>query len=61
MFAFEAEELDALAQYTMVQPQTPVPVVYSATNPISGEDRRQALQEQLGFPENSISYPAAGE
>ena len=61
VFAFETEELDTLAPYTMVQPQTPVPVVYSATNPIAGEDRRQALQEQLGFPENSISYPAAGE
>ena len=28
---------------------------------MTGEERRQALQEQLGFPENSISYPAAGE
>ena len=61
VFAFETEELDTLAPYTMVQTQTPVPVVYSASNPIAGEDRRQALQEQLGFPENSISYPAAGE
>ena len=48
VFAFETEELDTLAPYTMVQPQTPVPVVYSATNPIAGEDRHQALQEQLG-------------
>ena len=61
MFAFETEELDTLAPYTMVQTQTPVPVVYGASNPIAGEDRRQALQEQLGFPDNSISYPAAGE
>ena len=61
VFAFETEELDTLAPYTMVQTQTPVPVVYSASNPIAGEDRRQALQEQLGFPDNSISYPAAGE
>lgn len=60
VFAFEAEELGVLAPYTMVQTQTPVPVVYSASNPITSEER-QALQEQLGFPENSISYPAAGE
>lgn len=61
LFAFESEELRSLAPYTMVLDQTPVPVVYSGSNPLSGEDSRQALQEQLGFPENSISYPAAGE
>ena len=60
-FAFETEEYPELASYTMVLPQPPVPVVYTGSNPIAGENARQELQEQLGFPENSVFYNAAGE
>lgn len=61
LFAFETQEYAALAPYTMVLPQTPVPAVYSGVNPLTGESDRQALQELLGFPESSVSYNAAGE
>ena len=61
LFAFESEDFGTLAPYTMLQPQMPVPVVYNASNPITSQESRQTLQEQLGFPENSVSYPAAGE
>ena len=61
LFAFESEEYSALSPYTMVLPQTPVPEVYSSSNPITGEDSQRALQETLGFPENSVFYNAADE
>ena len=60
-FAFESEEYRGLSPYTMVLPQTPAPAVYTAVNSLSAEESRRAIQEQLGFPENSIFYEAAGE
>ena len=61
IFAFEGEDYLSLSPYTMVLLQPPVPAVYSASNPVAGEDSLRALQETLGFPENSVSYTAAGE
>ena len=61
VFAFEEEEYGALDPNTMVLEQPPEPAVYSGTNPMSGEESRRSVQELLGFPENSVSYSAAGE
>lgn len=60
VFAFESEDYAQLAPETMVLPQPPEPAVYSASNPLDGQ-AVQELQEQLGFPESSVSYTAAGE
>ena len=60
-FAFETEEYSDLSPYTMILPQNSSPAAYSVSNPLSSEGNRRNLQEQLGFPENSVYYEAAGE
>ena len=61
LFAFESEDYALLSFDTMVLPQPPQPAIYSGLNPLTGESSRWELQEQLGFPESSVSYNAAGE
>lgn len=60
-FAFEDEEYSALAPYTLVMSQTPEPAVYTASNPLDSEENQRLLQNALEFPENSVSFTAAGE
>ena len=61
LFAFESPDAGALSPYTMFLSQPPTPALYSALNPLASEENGRALQEQLGFPENSIFYTAADE
>ena len=61
IFAFESEDYSGLSPHTMVLLQPPVPALYNGLNPLTGEESRRALQAQLGFPESSVSYNAAGE
>jgi hypothetical protein len=47
-FAFERQDCDNLASYTMLPDQTPAPVVWSAADPLT-EETRESLLERLQF------------
>ena len=54
-FAFERQDCDNLASYTMLPDQTPLPAVYLSANPLTAETE-EILLEQLGFRTQGTSY-----
>ena len=56
-FAFERADCAALAPHTMLPAQTPQPVEYLASAPLSAEENAAALRQQLGFgAQGTASY-----
>lgn len=50
-FACQSSDYSGLAPYTLISARTPTPMVYAASNPLSGDDggRLSALLEDLSF------------
>lgn len=60
-YAFESELYQDLDPDTLLLPNTPSPVIYTAANPVSGQGALQALIQDLGFSLNSTSFYSTDE
>ena len=60
-YAFESELYQHLDPDTLLLPEAPAPLVYTAANPMSAQGALQSLVQDLGFSLNSTSFYATDE
>lgn len=61
-FAFEQEEFDGLAPYTLLLGENLTPKIYQASNPLEQEEIREQVRQTLDFSDDSsVSYVTSNE
>ncbi|NBI66041.1 hypothetical protein D1646_04285 [Pseudoflavonifractor sp. 60] len=60
-YAFESELYQELDPDTLLLPQAPAPMIYTASNPVAGQGALQSLVQDLGFSLNSTSFYSTDE
>ena len=61
-FAFEQEEFDGLAPYTLLLGENVTPKIYQASNPLEQEEIREQVRQTLDFSDDSsVSYVTSNE
>lgn len=61
-FAFEQEEFDGLAPYTLLLGENLTPKIYQASNPLEQEEIQEQVRQTLDFSDDSsVSYVTSNE